>query len=43
MEAHQAFLLAEVDLGDGTADLARNKGPSTTRALVVEEDACARS
>lgn len=42
VRAHQAILLAEVDLSDGPADLAGDKGASTTRALVVEEDACMR-
>jgi hypothetical protein len=37
----QTHLLPKADVGDGTGNLARHEGASTTRALVVEEDAIA--
>lgn len=37
----QTRLLPKADVSDGTGNLARHEGASTTRALVVEEDAIA--
>ena len=38
----QTVLLAQVDIGHGSADLACDEGPATPRALVVEQDTVAR-
>lgn len=37
-----AFLLAEVDVGDGTGDFAGDESLTTARGFVVEEDTVAR-
>ena len=38
----EAVLLAQVDVGHGSADLARDERPATPRAFVVEQDTVAR-